>query len=76
MTFDRSIASIFGVPQTHILGDDNYQGPYNNNPADPAYFYLTYQVSDYASSGSQCIAVNLTAEFDVQFENPLFQANS
>lgn len=76
MTFDRSMASIFGVPQTHILGEDNYQGVYNANPADPAYFYITYQVSDYASSGSQSIAVNLTAEFDVQFENPLFQANS
>lgn len=76
LTFDRSIASITGVPEQHIIGEDNYQGLYNSNPADQScWFYVTYQSGDYTAT-TQGFTLTMSAEFDVQFENPLMQLAS
>lgn len=72
--FNRTMASIFGVPEQHIKGEDNYQGSYNANPANICYFYVQIQSGDVATS--QNVALLVDAEFDVQFEDPLQQTPS
>lgn len=74
MTFDRSMESIFGIPQTHLLGEDNYQGTYGASPTDAAFFFIGYQTADFSTP--QALLLLVTFELDVQFEDPLFNASS
>lgn len=74
LSFQRTIADIFGVSPAHILGEDNYQGFYNTDPVNICYFYIAYQAADFAVATNGNLSVHF--EFDVQLENPLFLANS
>jgi len=74
LSFQRTMADIFGVSPIHVMGEDNYQGVYNGNPVNVAYFNVMFQTGDYSND----VDCNFTihAEFDVQFENPLFNITS
>jgi hypothetical protein len=74
LEFDRSMDSIFGIPRTHLLGEDNYQGTYGASPTDLAFFYVGYQCADFATA--QALTLLVTFEYDVQFEDPIFNAAS